>query len=311
MGQHPLRLRAFHPPITASGPAPLAPLPVPRTLAPMAVLASLALLSACSSGGPSAAERDRMRTEGESIFGGGEAGDPRTRGVPAAPWAMWSIVLGVYSPDDRIRAQENLEWIRTVGGLGEARLERRSNGMVIAYGIYSGADDPKAQEALARLREMVIDSKRPYAGAVLAPPTAESVTGSNAAWDLARVRADRGPNAIYTLQIGLYGRADSTQPTAAELREFRAKAEEAVRELRAKGEEAYYFHSPRRSTVTIGVFGQADYDPLNLPGYRSPPLARAWEAYPHNLLNGQAIRERIPGTEQQRLQASSLVRIPE
>jgi hypothetical protein len=230
---------------------------------------------------------------------------------PAAPWSTWAIVLGVYEPADRGRAQENLAWMRTVGGLGEARLERRSSALVIAYGVYQGADDPEAQADLARLRATVIDAKRPYAGAVLSPPASQAVAGGNADWDLAKVRASRGPDALYTLQIGIYGRGDDANPSPQEVAEFRTKAEEAVAELRAKGEPAFYFHGPRRSTVTIGVFGQSDYDPLNMPGFRSPPLSAAWEEYPYNLLNGQAIRERIPGTEQHRLQASSLVRIPE
>jgi hypothetical protein len=50
---------------------------------------------------------------------------------------------------------------------------------------------------------------------------------------------------------------------------------------------------------------------MNMPGFRSPPLQRVMEEYQHNLLNGQAIRERVQGTEETRLQSSSLVRIPE
>lgn len=201
--------------------------------------------------------------------------------------------------------------MRGVGGLSEARLERRSTALVIAYGVYDGADDPEAQADLARLRATVIDGKRPYAGAVLAPPTQDSISGGNPAWDLTKVRAARGPDALYTLQVGIYGRGDDADPTEQEIAEFRVKAEQAVEELRNKGDEAYFYHGGRRSTVTIGVFGPMDYDPRNMPGFRSPALARAFEEFPYNLLNGQAIREKVPGTEQMRLQASSLVRIPE
>lgn len=275
----------------------------------LAVLGLAGGIAGCASDGPSRAERDRLRTEGESIFGpGGTAG---TGGSAAAPWSTWAIVLGVYDPADRGRAQENLAWMRSVGGLGEARLERRSAALVIAYGVYSGADDPAGQADLARLRATVIDGKRPYLGAVLSPPSSEVATGGNAAWDLSKVRAARGRDAIYTLQIGVYGRGDGGEPSAPEIAEYRAKAEQAVADLRARGQEAFYFHAPFRSTVTLGVFGPMDYDPLNMPGYRSPSLSQAWEANPYNLLNGQAIRERVPGTDQQRLQASLLVRIPE
>lgn len=262
----------------------------------------------CDATGPRPDERARIRAEGESIFTqpGGASADS---GI--APWSHWSIILGVYAPEDRARAQQSLTWIQGVGGLGEARLERRDSGLVIAYGVYDGASDPIAQADLARLRATEVEGTRPYAGAVLAPPLEVGAGGSNAAWDLSKVRAAFGPDALYTLQVGIYGRGDDADPTDAEVREFRAKAEEAVREMRARGENAFYYHAPRRSTVTVGVFGPQDYDPLNMPGFRSPALSKAQADYPHNLLNGQAIRERIPGTQEFRLQSSSLVRIPE
>lgn len=270
----------------------------------------LSVLIGCESDGPSQRERDRIRAEGQSIF----ASDPDSDsdpGLSPAPWSHWVIALGVYAPEERARAQENLSWIQGVGGLAEARLERRDTGLVIAYGVYTGASDPRAQADLTRLRQTEIEGKRPFAGAVLAPPISVEATGGNPAWDLTRVRAARGPDALYTLQIGIYGRGDSSEPSAAELKDFRAKAEEAVRDLRARGQDAFYYHGAARSTVTVGVFGPTDYDPLNMPGFRSPPLQQVQTEFPYNLLNGQAIRERVPGTEETRLQASSLVRIPE
>lgn len=281
---------------------------ITRSGAPALGLAAALFLGAaagCDKGGSTRRDPDRTRQEGRAIFDQGDsAGD-------VTPWSTWSIVLSVFRPEERSRAQESLAWTRSVGGLVEARLERRSSGLVIAYGVYRGADDPQAQRDLVRLREMTIEGSRPYAGAILAPPTMEAASGRNPAWDLARVRAARGRDALYTLQIGVYGHADGRQASAQELTEFRRKAEQAVGELRSQGDEAYYYHAPHRSTVTVGVFGPTDYDPLNLPGFRSPSLARAWETHPYNLLNGQAIRERIPGTDQQRLQPSMLVRIPE
>lgn len=274
-----------------------------------AVLTALAGLWGCESG-PSQAERERTRSEGETLFGP-NALDGASTSTPAAPWATWSIVLGVYEPTARARAQESLDWIRSVGGLTEARLERRGTGLVVAYGVYRNAEDPAAQADLARLRGTVIDGTRPYAGAMLAPPIMEqATTGRNPEWDLAGVRSARGPEALYTLQIGIYGRADGREASPQEVTEFRASAERAVAEMRGRGEEAFYYHARERSTVTVGVFGQADFDPLNMPGYRSPALQRAWETYPHNLFNGQAIRETLPGVEESRLQPSRMVEIP-
>jgi len=282
-----------------------------RLVACACVLTGLGGLAACESGGQSQADRERTRSEGETLFGSDALGGA-DGATPAAPWATWSIVLGVYEPAARARAQESLDWIRSVGGLTEARLERRGTGLVVAYGVYDGADDPKAQSDLARLRGTVVDGTRPYAGAMLAPPILEpTTTGRNSEWDLAGVSTSHGPDALYTLQIGIYGRADGRAASAQDLAEFRASAERAVAEMRARGEEAFYYHGRERSTVTVGVFGQVDFDPIGMPGFQSPALRRAWEAYPHNLFNGQAIRETVPGVAESRLQPSRMVEIPE
>jgi len=87
-----------------------------------------------------------------------------------------------------------------------------------------------------------------------------------------------------------------------------------VRELRAEGDQAFYYHAPYRSMVTVGVFGESDFDATTTPPIESRRLRQTREKFPHNLLNGKGIRETITNSAGQRvtrLQPSSLVAIPE
>jgi hypothetical protein len=184
----------------------------------------------------------------------------------------------------------------------------------LAFGRFDSPDEPAAREALDALRAIEIEGERPFAGAVLAPPSPDLLTGSLPQFDLRTVKEKFGPDALYTLQIGVYGRADRTPPESAELAEYRRTAERAVYDLRRQGEEAYYYHAPNRSMVTIGVFGPDDHDPRT-PGLESNRLSDTRLRHPHNTLNGQGIRERIPNRPADdptgwKLQPSALVGVP-
>ena len=178
---------------------------------------------------------------------------------------------------------------------------------MIAYGQYVSKTDPQAIKDLKRIRSIQIDGEKIFERAILIPPTSESLRGSNASYDLRGVKAKFGDRAIYTLQIGIYGRVDYQQSTSAELAEYRKAAEQAVRELRGSGVMAFYYHAPARSMVTIGVFGARDFDASTLPPTQSDELSSLREQYPHNLLNGQGIEEtvRTDSGKVTRLQSSS------
>jgi hypothetical protein len=119
--------------------------------------------------------------------------------------------------------------------------------------------------------------------------------------------------AVYTLQIGAYGRGDLGKPTPGELRIFRAEAEKAARQLRAEGEEAFYYHGPNMSMVTVGVLGEDDHDGSTQPPIESIRLRQLRQKFPYNMLNGQGIRETIQTDRGpvKRLQDSRLVAIPD
>jgi hypothetical protein len=207
-------------------------------------------------------------------------------------------------------AQVAIAQVRDEGQLPEAQLQSRSGGTAIIYGSFESATDQKLKTALEYVRSIrVRGGQKAYANAFAAPPVIDGVMGETPEMDLRTAATQFGPDALYTLQISIYGRADRQRPSASELAGFRQTAEKTVADLREKGELAFYFHAPERSTVTIGVFGPNDHDPQR-PGRESPRLKAARETYPHNLLNGTATKEKVPNTDRERFQPSFLVAIP-
>jgi hypothetical protein len=222
----------------------------------------------------------------------------------------WSIVIAGAAGDNAdATARDMLHKVQTAGGLPEAYTERRGKSVVVAYGQYSGPEDPAAQRDLDRVRAMELEGGRPFAGAVLVPPPFESLPGGIPEFDLNGVRRARGKDAIYTLQVAIYTRLNTNTPKASELAEFRKAAEKAVIELRREGDEAFYYHGPRGSTVTVGVFGPRDHDPLK-PGQDSFALMQTRRKHPLNLVNGAQLLTRSRGQEKARPQPSFLVPIP-
>lgn len=244
-----------------------------------------------------------------------EIGDEPRPAQPQAsdsqPIGGWSIVLTKLGRSSMQRAQELLRVIQDDAGLRGAFIEERSEGLVIAYGNYLGRE--AAEKELARVRNTQLLGTKPFESAIVTPPSSGELRGTNPAWDLRTVKERYGKQAVYTLQIGLYGRADYQTPKAEDLVQFRKAAEDAVRDLRGKGEIAFYYHAPARSMVTVGVFGEKDFDSTVRPPYQSPALRAVRERFPNNLLNGQGINETIR-TESGRvtqMQSSQLVAIPE
>lgn len=262
---------------------------------------------------------DALREEARKVLGGGAGGVADKRdadkskrsGTDTEHSSQWCIaIMSLRDETRREAAPLALEQVRTKGRLPEAYIDDRPGAIVIAVGSYAGPDDPQAQEELKRVRAIEVDGLTPYAFAFLCPPEARDQAGSTPEYNLTRAKALFGSKAIQSLQVAVYGREDLKNPTEKDLSEVRTKAEEYCVQLRREGELAFYYHGPRRSMVTIGVFDTTDYDP-QLPSYNSPRLQEVRKRHPYNLYNGAAIREKRPGQKEGRLQPSTLVMIPE
>lgn len=288
----------------AKRPAPKATADQPSDGA-WASLLDAAGLSAAGVGVPGAADTGPARSAR-----GVERVGPAPVDVPVvrASRNEWSIVIASF---DKERggplASEMLRQVQRVSGLSGAYLEERGKALVIGYGRYS--DAASARRELDRLRDIVVENERPFRAAVLAPPVFDAIAGSIPEYDLRNAKAMFGKGAAYTLQVGVYGKPGGATATEKEMAEFRAAAERAVVELRREGEEAFYFHGPRRSMVTVGVFSVDEYD-ANDASRESPRLTLLRQKYPYNLENGAGIRRRRPGQAEARIDPSFIVMVP-
>lgn len=259
--------------------------------------------------------RDPQRTQREEAR---ELFQPGARRDAAPAQSQWSIVLLAYRGESQQQdAMRGLAVIQTEWGLPDAYLDKRGNTTVVAFGRYQDPQSQEAQNDLRRVRalEAVIDgqSQRPFEFAFLTPPA--DVPGTIPEFDLRNAQQLHGKWALYTLQVGIYRREDGKPSSAADIAEFRRLAEDAVLRLRREGEPAFYYHGPTGSTVTIGLFGEEDFDPqIRL---ESPKLKALRERHPHNLLNGMGINRRVTLTDQrgrqvksERLDPSMLVAVP-
>ncbi|RMH11386.1 MAG: hypothetical protein D6695_09265 [Planctomycetota bacterium] len=222
----------------------------------------------------------------------------------------WSIILT--ASDDPAKAQALLEQVRTHGQLPDAFIMERNGRQVIAVGSYDSLSQV-ARIELDRVRSLVIDGVRPYEHAFLAPPSGELSRGSIPEYDLRNARAQYGDDAVYTLQIAVYGREDNKEPTEQERAQFRKAAEEAAINLRQSGELAFYYHGPSRSMVTVGIFSEEDHHLERGVAVESARLKLARDRHPLNLLNGRTIIEKArtsSGGTVEREQPSFLVAIP-
>lgn len=263
-------------------------------------------LGGCGSTGSGGASSTRspsssLQAEGSEVFTP-RAGGSRGSGT-ASSQAGWTIVIAMFSGEDQDSAAETLlRRIKTRGKLPDAFVQRRAKGTIVAVGNFADPSDPSAQAEFRRIREIEVEGGKPYVLAFLAPPDGVAY-GSRPEFDLRRVQS--GPREVlYTLQVGYYGRDDRQIPNTEELAEFRRMAETAAATLRREGEMAFYYHSPRGSSVTIGLFRPGD-----LKRQESEELRGLRSRYPNSLFNGQAMVERS-GPRAGRLVASTLVEVP-
>lgn len=241
-----------------------------------------------------------------------ESGQLVGKGVtPDAP--VWSIVLFRAPGDDRAAGEQLAEAARDAG-IDGVRLQDRGNGLFVVAGAYDDPTSAAASRHLDRVRSTRVGQNQPFRQAYLAPPPESDATGTDPRMDLRNAKTMFGADALYTLQVAIYGRNDQRAPTGEELAAFRAAAEEAARTLRAQGDVAFYYHSPQRSMVTVGVFTPEDHDPTTHPPFESIALRTARKKHPNNLFNGQGIKETsrdARGQPVERLQPSFLVKIPD
>ncbi len=230
---------------------------------------------------------------------------------------VFGVIIAQFpaTPEGADRAAKALPRVKSQGRLPSAFLERRGDRIVILVGRHDNMED--AQRELAYVRNLEMQAQgatvKPYQTSTIALPWVDESAGSMPEFDLRGAKARFGTNAIYTLQVGVYGRIERIRPSAEEMAEYRQAAEQAVAQLRAEGDEAFYYHGPTSSVVSVGIFGEDDH-PTKGERTESMRLQAARAKFPHNLLNGKGILESkrdVNGQITESLQSSSLVAIPD
>ncbi len=226
--------------------------------------------------------------EGRKVFStpgtlGTPGGDDNAS--PALPGETgWAIVLETFRGETAVsQAQMRLPEITNLLKRTDLAVRVREKGCAIVLGAYTSPDSDAAQRDLKMVRAFEIASPsgfgvRPYESAFLAAPS-NSDRGQLPEYDLLTLRRKLGSQPAYTVQVGVYETPDKPE-------EAKRAAEKAAKVLRDAGEKAFYYHGPRRSVVTIGVFSTRDVDE-NTGRPRNPEIARIRSDYPLNLLNGQ------------------------
>lgn len=273
-----------------------------RVLRAMFALSLGVITFGCQQAGSSPSDPAGLQRDGRELFGKGGAG-------VSGAGAGWTVVLAAFRGESGEQdAAAALAQIRAMPGFGDAFVELRGQNHLVGWGRYDSVSDQGAKEALQRARSYADASgRRPFSAAILlAPDFSQSVASSGKPeWNLIRAREIFGKQAKYTLQIGTYGGIQPGQAVGAELAEARAAAEAAVAQLRGQGELAFYYHSPRMSTVTVGLFDDAVLDnPLH------PDLVAVRRKFPNRLHNGKGLITRIDKSKEQ-LEDSKLVAVPD
>lgn len=256
-----------------------------------------------------------LRDQARDVLGSPTTQDGTLAATSRASDARWTILMARIDDSRPELVEQTLEALRVQ--FPDTHIVRREGSAFLAHGGYTDPQSAKARDDLQRIRAYAFsddpNAPRPYAAAFMAPPSPEDLAGSNPDYDLRTVKKRFGRDAVYTLQIGIYGSTDRRAPNAEELSDIRRAAEQAVITLRRDGEQAFYYHAPSRSTVTVGVFGEEDHDPTTFPRYESERLRAARERHPLNLLNGQGINQIVRDAQGNRVrkpQPSFIVAIP-
>ncbi|MBX9737888.1 MAG: hypothetical protein K2X32_13280 [Phycisphaerales bacterium] len=223
----------------------------------------------------------------------------------------WTIVLSAFRGADAVENANRLQQqVRVTPELRDAFVEQRGQSVILGLGRFAQASDADAKRTLEMVHSLSgtaagsTEVQRPFASAFLAPPDVPTLVGGRPEYNLTQADREFGKDALYTLQVGVYGNVDpKKQATPADVAEFRRLAEEGATRLRKEGELAFYYHGDTKSMVTIGVFGN------DAVGKTEPRALRELRLrFPHNLYNGAGIRVRRAGQEV--VQPSVMVKIP-
>lgn len=204
----------------------------------------------------------------------------------------WAILMDSFEGDDRQqKAQRLKKYLEKQTGVRDLWYHDMGDRTYLYRGRY---DKPVVQEAMRDLRQtrlLFVDGWRPYRAVTIAQVGVSAKPESEL--DL------RNYSGKYTLQIAFYNKEFG--------KNYQKKAEEYVNDLRKQKFEAYYYHGPRMTNVTVGLFTQEEaYTGQQVLMQFSPVVKELQKKFPHNMGNNETVLEKSTG----RPQKSKLVIVP-
>lgn len=128
----------------------------------------------------------------------------RVAGGDASGWVI--VLDFLSGPThERAAAQRRIGLVGELGR-DDIAIRSRSGGSAVVMGSYASADDPRAQQDLEWVRSVSNGRTQPFSRAYLLPPTNEgAASGKNEEWNLAGIRERReGSGMDLTLQVAVF-----------------------------------------------------------------------------------------------------------
>jgi hypothetical protein len=195
---------------------------------------------------------------------------------------VWAIELDEFEGDQRLKQAYRLAAsVRESGQIADVWFDDYQNVATVYVGRFNRLNDPEAQRTLDAVRSVRIDGKRPFRRSELQPiQGGQSVVSE---LDLSQHSGYRSL-LVHVFDAGLG-------------ENHRLAAEELARELRQDDGDrpalqSFYYHGPRQSMVTVGLFTLSDFVPVNGIDTYGPRIRETQEHFPRLLQN----RKPVPGT---------------
>ena len=211
----------------------------------------------------------------------------------------WGVLLDIFSGQERAsQAQKLIVDLRQNTDLKDFWIKRNDGTAMVIYGAFPDRTSDEARQALATIRNLDRNGKKPYSMA-----TMQALTGASKVAD--NPLDAKSYIGFYTLQIGAFNRDFGS--------DYKEVAEKTVEELRRQGENAFFYHGPFKSMICIDLFTDQDFEMFQSPdgfmvqGY-GPRIHSTQKRFPDHMLNGKSIVEKYRG-EEIGTQPSFIVRI--
>jgi len=254
------------------------------------LLLSLGLLSGCIEEREVSSSWDWLRSQADP--------KPTEAGQARRSTQGWAILLQRFEGENQqLNAYHFAAGIRESGQVADVWFTDVDGATAVYAGRFQTETDPIAKQTLASVKAASINGQRTLRKAKLVPLTHGRSGAGAAPYDLSQ------HNGYRTLLIAVFDPEHGSN--------FRRSAEQYAAQIRQKHEfeEVFFYHGPRQSLVTAGLFTYNDFETIEGLDHYGPRIKQMQALFPHTLKNGKT----IPGgqaADGSGLEATVIVRVP-